>query len=148
MSKKIKEGFNAFFVGCFNTILLQEERALDKISNGKLSMKEIHLIEAINRTQQKNENTSSGVAKYLNITLGSLTVAVNVLEKKGYIIKTRDEKDKRIIYLTLTDLGRYVNSCHEVYHEKMISEVIVDLDKNEQTILLSALLKLKNYFNN
>ncbi len=145
---EIKRKLNTFFVDCFNAILRQEERVLEKISNSKLSLKEIHLLEAIDKMAQKKENTAGGVAKNLKITLGSLTVAVNVLEKKGYLVKLRDEKDKRLIFLKLTDLGRYVNSCHELYHENMINEVLEIIDEKEQEILVASLEKLQNYFLN
>lgn len=146
MKKDIKSGLNVFFVECFNAISRQEEKSLEQISNGKLSLKEIHLLEAIDRTKERGENTSTGVAKHLGITLGSLTVAVNVLERKGLVLREREMRDKRLLFLSLTELGKYINDYHKKYHEKMIAEVLEKLDESEQEVLLSALVKLQNYF--
>lgn len=147
MKKDIQSGLNGFFVECFNAILRNEEKSLEQISNGKLSLKEIHLLEAIDRTKNRGENTSTGVAKHLGITLGSLTVAVNVLERKGFVVREREGRDKRLLFLSLTELGEYVNEYHKKYHEKMIDDVLETLDESEQKSLLSALVKLQNYFN-
>lgn len=142
----IKNDLNEFFVDCFYTILRNEEQSLENISNGKLSLKEIHVIEAITKTKKRNENTHAGVARMLQITPGSLTVAVNVLERKGYVIKRRNEKDKRITYLELSELGEFINQHHEKYHDNMIEAVVRLTDENEQKVLTSALKKIAQYF--
>lgn len=146
MKEKIKQDLNLFFVGCFNAILKQEEGALEKVCQGELSVKEMHLLEAIDLKQKTCQNTSAGVANHLGITPGSLTVAAGVLEKKGYIDKVRDKGDKRVTYLFLTNKGKRINVFHEKFHAKMIEEVINLLDEKEGEILISSLIKLKNYF--
>lgn len=146
MKEKIKQDLNLFFVDCFNAILRQEECALEQAFNGELSVKEMHLLEAIDIKQKNRQNSSTGVAGHLGITLGSLTVAVQVLEKKGYIDKIKDEEDKRVSYLFLTEKGKLANAIHEKFHAKMIEEVINLLNEQEGEILISSLIKLKNYF--
>lgn len=143
----IKNELNTFFVDCFYSILRQEENSLEGITNGKLSLKEIHVIEAIKKTMKSGDNTHNGVARMLNITPGSLTVAVNVLERKGYVIKKGNEKDKRVTHLELSNLGEYINSCHDKYHEEMIEAVIKLTNTEEQKILITTLKKLKEFFN-
>ena len=41
--------------------------------------------------------TSSEVAKELSITVGTLTVAINNLVKKGYVERLRSEDDRRVV---------------------------------------------------
>lgn len=143
----IKDELNAFFVECFYSILRQEENSLEKITNGKLSLKEIHVIEAISKAIKNGDNTHNSVARLLKITPGSLTVAINVLERKGYVIKKRNTKDKRITYLELSELGKYINSCHDKYHEEMIDAVTKVINEEEQKVLISSLRKLQAFFN-
>ena len=43
------------------------------------------------------ELTTTEVANTLNVTVGTLTVAVNALVKKGYVERLKDTKDRRIV---------------------------------------------------
>lgn len=56
-----------------------------------------------------NEYTPSKIADLLGITRPSVTHRINELEKKGYVVKTQSEKDKRIFYLNISD------ECAEYY---------------------------------
>lgn len=53
------------------------------------------------------EKTSSEVAKELSITVGTLTVAINNLVKKGYVERIRSEDDRRVVKLGLTKKENY-----------------------------------------
>ena len=48
----------------------------------------------------------SRVAKSLRITVGTLTVAVNNLKKKGYVEMAAMQSDKQNKLLRLTDFGK------------------------------------------
>ncbi len=48
-----------------------------------------------------NEYTSSQVADLLKITRPSVTEKINQLCKKGYILRTQSETDKRVFYLAI-----------------------------------------------
>jgi DNA-binding MarR family transcriptional regulator len=137
---------NRFFVDCFNEILRMEEQKLCSIANNRLSMNEIHVIESINRAKQEGDNSAGKVAKLLNITMGSLTVSVSGLIKKGYVIKTKDINDKRIAKIELTELGNFINGRHEEFHKKMIDDIVLNLNKAEENALINALDKLRLYF--
>lgn len=76
------EKVNKYLVTVFNDILTIEESELQKSQFDDLSIKEMHTIEAIGL---HNERTSSEVAKRLSITVGTLTVAINNLEKKAML---------------------------------------------------------------
>ena len=51
---------------------------------------------------QGGDNRSTAIAAALGITAGTLTSAVNLLEKKGYLLRRRDERDKRVVHLLPT----------------------------------------------
>lgn len=143
-----KTEFNDFFVKVFYSILRDEESKMDAYTNGKLSIKEIHLIQTVGKLEKTEENTSSNIAKSLNITQGSLTVAVNVLIQKGYLLKTKCQTDKRIQRVTLTEIGKDIHFFHEKYHMNMINEITKLLTKKEQSLLLESLKKLSVFFKN
>ena len=87
------EVLNQFLVEVFGQILKAEAACL---AGKDLSLRELHLIDAVCRAvDQGGDNRSTAIAAALGITAGTLTSAVNLLEKKGYLLRRRDERDKR-----------------------------------------------------
>ncbi len=56
----------------------------------------LNIIEA-----HQNEYTSSQIADLLKITRPSVTEKINQLCKKGYVLRTQSEIDKRVFYLSI-----------------------------------------------
>ena len=144
----IREDLNTFFVDCFYSILYTEERQLESVTNGHVTLKEIHLIEAVFQSKATNENNFSTIAKKLKITLGTLTTAFTKLEKKGYLVKEQDKKDKRIYYVNPTRLAEFINAEHTRFHEKLIEGIVNTLGEEEQHNLVNALKQLTQFFDN
>ncbi|HCT95736.1 MarR family transcriptional regulator [Vagococcus sp.] len=136
------EKVNKYLVTVFNDILTIEESELQKSQFDDLSIKEMHTIEAIGL---HNERTSSEVAKRLSITVSTLTVAINNLEKKGYVERVRSEKDRRIVRLKLTNRGRLFYRVHQHFHKKMVEAALKDMDESEQQALIKGLANLHQF---
>lgn len=62
---------------------------------------------------------SAGIAQALDITLPTVTVAVKRLEKKGYVVKRRDEYDGGVQRVELTPRGRKMDAAHKYFHQIM-----------------------------
>ncbi|HPY79841.1 MAG: MarR family transcriptional regulator [Erysipelotrichaceae bacterium] len=146
--KSNREQLNHFLVVTFNTILRLEEKTLENLTNNRLSISEVHLLETVFETYNKRENTATNIARAVGITLGSLTTAVKTLEKKGYLVRERDTRDKRIIHITPTPIATFVNEQHRQFHEKMVEEIVASLSLQEEEVLIHALGKVEKYFNN
>ena len=141
-----KEELNKFFVSCFNSILRAEEKALETITNGTLSIKEIHFIEAVFKARELGENCFSTIASYLGITVGTLTSSFSRLEKKGYLAKVQDKDDKRIFYIVPTRLAELIEKEHAAFHAKMIDNVIDTFSDRGINELVTSLKKLATFF--
>ncbi|MDR2833033.1 MAG: MarR family transcriptional regulator [Streptococcaceae bacterium] len=133
---------NEYLVSIFNDILTIEEAELQKSMFSDISIKEMHTIEAIGLYRKK---TSSQVAKELMITVGTLTVAINNLEKKGYVERIRSEDDRRVVKLGLTKKGKLVFRVHQSFHREMVKNILGDMNEEEATALLKALKNLHGY---
>ena len=141
-----KEELNNFFEICFTSILRVEERALESITNSKLTIKEIHFIEAVFRAKARGENCFSTIAAFLGITIGTLTSSFARLEKKGYLIKEQDPHDKRIFYIVPTRLAELINKEHTRFHEKMVDSIVKLLSETQLDELVRALKNLETFF--
>ncbi len=134
---------NELLVKLFNDILQIEEQSLQGEHFSDLSITEIHVIEAIGIGQERN---MSSVARDLDITIGTLTIAINNLLRKGYVNRTRSEEDRRIVLISLTQKGESAFRHHSQFHDEMIRTTISRLSEEEIKVLISALENINGYF--
>lgn len=139
-----KQVINELLVDVFNHILSIEQDTLKK-QGVTLSMTEVHVLEAIRNTK---EPTMGHVARKLRITLGTLTTSVNVLVKKDYVYRYRNEKDRRKVYLKLTQDALVVLKIHDAFHDEMIESLFENLALDKDETLLKSLENLNEYFKN
>jgi len=137
-----KEVINELLVDVFNHILSIEAEVLRE-RGVKLSMTEVHVLEAIKNT---SEPTMGNVASKLRITMGTLTTSINVLVRKNFVNRYRDENDRRKVYLELKESAKEVLRIHDEFHEEMVSSLLKDLDLEKDEILLKSLENISNYF--
>lgn len=137
------ETLNDLLVNLFNEIMTIEEKALitDEFSN--ISITDMHIIEAIGLGNGRN---MSSVAKDLEITVGTLTIAINNLVKKGYVNRNRSTKDRRVVLISLSDLGLKVYNHHALFHKNMIEDIIALLDEKEMEVFLKGVGGINDYF--
>lgn len=133
---------NELLVNLFNNILAIEENNLRK-QHVELSMTEVHILEAIVKSES---NMMSVVAKYLMVTQGTLTVSVSKLEKKGYVERIKDDEDRRVVRLVITDKARAVLEVHDEFHAQMIDKIVNELDIEEEQELLRSLQRVSVFF--
>lgn len=143
MNKSLKDIVNELLVDIFNDILTIEQTALKSGKLNDLSVTEIHTIETIGMYVPR---TMSEVAADLGITVGTLTTAINNLVKKGYVERKRDDKDRRVVKITLTKKGKLAYRVHEKFHSDMVKATIKGLSEEEEKLLACALEKLNEFF--
>jgi DNA-binding MarR family transcriptional regulator len=144
MDNRLQE-LNTLFVDTFDAILRVEEKSLKQVGGGKLSISEFHTLECIGEGED-NRRTVGEIAEALGVTVPTVTVCVNKLVKKGYVTKTRSEKDARVAIIELTLEGRKMNRLHRFFHEQMILSVEEEFSDEEMEILVRCLRKLNGFF--
>ena len=95
----------------FNSILRIEERSLNNRLTEGLSIAELHTICAVGLHEA---NPMKVIANRLGITLATLTVMINKLEKRSYVKRERSETDRRQVLVALTAKGRKAMRAHDV----------------------------------
>ena len=134
---------NEILVKLFNDIMQIEEKAIITDEFKDISNNDMHIIEAIGKNEAKSIST---VAKLLSVTVGTLTIAINSLVKKGYVNRMRSEEDRRVVLISLTRKGKKAHYHHEQFHEKMIQATLQGIDEKQTEILIHALQNLKEFF--
>ena len=139
-----KKILNELLVEVFNRILSIEAENM-RNRGVKISMNEIHVIEAIQKTA---EPTMTHIARRLRITVGTLTTSISRLVEKGFVKRYRDLEDKRKVYLSLTQKAIEVLQVHDLFHDEMIEAAMKDLNLETDERLLVSLRNLNEYFKN
>ena len=139
---RVHETVNGLLVEVFNHILFIEERYM-KQQGVILSMTEVHILENVEKSETK---TLGDVARLQMVTPGTLSVAVNSLVRKGYIIKCKDLQDKRVVRLLLSAKANEVLKIHQRFHEQMVDSCIADLELEKEDVMIESLEKILNYF--
>ena len=119
---------NEILVNLFRDIMSLEEKAI------------------ITTEYQDITNNMSTIAKSLSVTVGTLTIAMNSLVKKGYVVRERGVEDRRVVYISLSEKGRKAYLHHEEFHRQMIHSILQDLTPEETESLVTALKKLNKWF--
>ena len=137
------EVLHDILVKLFQEILDIESKALITSEFKDISVNDMHIIEAIGEREPKN---MSSVAKIMSVTVGTLTIAINSLVKKGYVHRERSEEDRRVVLISLTKKGKKANAHHMKFHDGMIQAVLKDLNEEQQEVLVKALMNLRTFF--
>ena len=134
---------NDLLVTLFQELLDIEEDALIVGEFSNLTMNDMHVIEAIGLEAPKKMNE---IARLLSVTTGTLTKAMDGLERKGYVIRSRDTKDKRVVKAYLTEQGVRAYHHHAAFHSHMIEEIKEELSEQELEVVVRALARVVRYF--
>ena len=134
---------NHVLVKLINEIWELEEKAIITDEFKDLTNNDMHVIEAIGLGEGRN---MSSIARQLNITVGSLTTAMNSLVNKKYVERHRSEEDRRVVFVKLTSKGIKAYHHHEDYHRQMTQAIMDKLDKKELPVLMKTLDALSDFF--
>ena len=99
------------------------------------TFKDMHVINAIGL---HNEVNMSSLAKKVGVTVGTLTIAINGLVRKEYVLRTRSETDRRVVLVSLTQKGEAAFRHHADFHTR-IDAIHASLTEEECRILIKGL---------
>lgn len=126
----------------FENVMRIEQDFITTKANKKLSMSEIHTISAIGVDMLCSMGE---IAQKLHITVGTLTVAINNLVRKGYVERYKSEKDRRIVKVGLTKQGKEIFYIHDEFHKDLVNAMIKNLSEDERIVVSKAMLNLKAF---
>jgi len=90
--------------------------------------------------------TMKELAEKIDKDKSTVTALVDKLIKQGYVEKTRDIEDSRVVFVTLTRSGKALKPMFDTISEELLSVVYKDIRQSEKEELISILTKIKNNF--
>ena len=134
---------NEILDSIYNMTSKLEEQSLKALADFRLSPAEIRTLEAIGIRQAR---TMSQVAWALNIKVSTLTSAVNKLVKKEYVERYRPPQDRRMVKIRLTESGVKAVQLHRRERDRIISQVISEMNEEELAGFVPAMEDLRRFF--
>jgi DNA-binding MarR family transcriptional regulator len=113
--------------------LVKEQIGSDLTNDQHLTLRYIYRVESC---------TSSELAEVFDVHKSAITAIIQRLWEKGFIQRTRDEKDRRVVYLTLTDEGKELYIKAEERIHNLVESLITKFDQSEIQQFIETFEKL------
>ncbi len=115
------ETVNGLLVDLFNDIIELEEKVLITGEFKNISKNDMHIIDAIGSRQNKNMST---LAKKLKVTVGTITIAINNLVKKGY-------EFEEMAFEKFLDVAEYYRSLPNFANARTVRNILAQVLMNQ-----------------
>lgn len=108
----------------------------------KLTLSQLGYIDAVHTL---GEPSLTELAEGLAITKASATVGVNRLVKQGYVLKVPSQADKRVLHVSLTDVGKKLVAAKYRTLENYVAAIHGALTTQEAEQFEATITKLVNH---
>jgi MarR family 2-MHQ and catechol resistance regulon transcriptional repressor len=75
----------------------------------------------------------------MGVTSATMSLAIDRLERKGYVVRHKDAKDRRRVHLRLTTAGVRVREANSVLDPNRVEALVARLSDEEQTRAIEGL---------
>ena len=138
---KLHEAFR--FVVNMTTVI--ESQKMDTTVIKDLTLGEVHVLETV---AINNNKPMTFIANKQKITVGALTTMINRLVQKGYLVRTRDEMDNRVIRLSITPQTKKILKSHDKFHDDIVGLALDGVTIRDATKVMVMFAEvLENYHN-
>ncbi|MFV0634166.1 MarR family winged helix-turn-helix transcriptional regulator [Demequina sp.] len=103
---------------------------------------EFDVLAALRRAGEPYELTPGELDRALLITSGTTTHRVQRLEERGFVTRRKDDHDRRVVRVRLTDAGREAQALAHTAHAENETRIVADLEAGERAALLDGLIAL------
>lgn len=139
----IRKLLNQILKDLFFKILRIQAAIVSRAAHENISRTEMHTLEAIEESEYV---TLTQIADKLGVTKATASVTVKRLVKKDFVRKVKEENDRRISTLKLTQRGRMSCDKHREFHEELVDGVLHDFKIEEYPYVVKALQALLDHF--
>ena len=131
--------FYELLTGVMDLIGRTEEEALTKGEFSNLSRSEMHTLRSIGIYETRSMGETAGI---LGVTTGTLTVQMDRLVRKGYVIRRRKPEDRRVVELRLSRSGKLACRMQDRFNRLLLQNVLEPLDEKERELLFRSVQRI------
>src|SRR3954468_2780211 len=82
------------------------------------------------------------LAAHMGVTSATMSLAIDRLERKGYVVRLKDAKDRRRVHVRLTTAGVRVREASSVLDPARVEALVAKLTDEERTRAIEGLALL------
>src|SRR6476620_12685689 len=83
-----------------------------------------HQASVLDHLDEIEPTTLVDLSRHMGVTPGTMSVAIDRLERKGYVVRLRDAADRRKVHVRLTSAGVRVRSATSVLDPERVDAVL------------------------
>jgi DNA-binding MarR family transcriptional regulator len=91
-------------------------------------------------------HTLSEMARAMSVSAPTMSNTISTLEARGWVERERDTRDRRVVYVRLSEHGRHMLDKIDQFTEDRLTEILAPLDDHERATLLHGLTLLNERF--
>ncbi|WP_433943529.1 MarR family winged helix-turn-helix transcriptional regulator [Paenibacillus sp. SN-8-1] len=131
------------YVTASATVTKRLSSEIAKIVQDEMTVDQYQIMYHI-KTQQ--ECTSTELADAFCVGKSSITAIITRLVDRGLVERTRDEGDRRLVYLSLTDLGHEISGKADEKVQEVVSRYLTHFNQEEIESFITIFEKLASLF--
>jgi DNA-binding MarR family transcriptional regulator len=108
----------------------------DPQTNRQLSR---HQASVLDHLDEIEPTTLNELARHMGVTPGTMSLAIDRLERRGYVARLRDVADRRRVHVRLTSAGVRVRDASSVLDPERVEALVARLDDADRDVALRGL---------
>lgn len=91
-----------------------------------------HQASVLDHLDEVDPMTLNGLAAHIGVTAATMSLTVDRLERKGYVVRLRDAADRRRVHLRLTSAGVRVREATSVLDPTLVESLVTRLSDEDR----------------
>ena len=121
-------------------------RAISKGKSPDITMTQMQIMGCVLFSPEKSVRVRD-ISEELGITPGGISQQVDTLVKMGLLERKTDEKDRRVVRISLTRDGKLAARMHGKFHKVLAKHILEPYTEDEQELLLGLVKEVDDYLN-
>src|SRR5689334_3048398 len=101
-----------------------------------------HQASVLDHLDELEPTTLMDLSRHMGVTAGTMSVAIDRLERKGYVVRLRDAADRRKVHVRLTTAGVRVREASSVLDPARVEMMVARLSDHDRVRAIEGLALL------
>src|SRR5262245_23102889 len=98
-----------------------------------------HQASILDHLDELEPTTVMDLAAHMGVTPATMSLAIDRLERKGYVVRLRDAKDRRRVHVRLTSAGVRIKEASSVLDPERVQRLVARLSDADRTRAIEGL---------
>ena len=98
-----------------------------------------HQASILDHLDELEPTTVMDLAAHMGVTAATMSISIDRLERKGYVVRLKDAKDRRRVHVRLTTAGVRVREASSVLDPQRVADLVARLSEDDRTRAIEGL---------